>query len=118
MQRSWQSAGALLAGLAVLLGAFGAHGLRDHLTPERLAVYEVAVRYQMYHALGILLAVALLRQPGRAAGWFAAGIALFSGSLYALAASGVGPLGAITPCGGVCFVVGWWRLASSARRSD
>jgi len=97
--------------LAVAAGAFGAHGLRDRLSERHLEVFEVGARYQMYHALA-LLAVAWLAAAGaplaRAAGWsFVAGIVLFSGSLYALALTGVDKLGAITPLGGLAFLAGW-----------
>lgn len=111
--------GALMAGVAVALGAFGAHGLRGRLSPEMLSVFETGVRYHMYHALAIL-ATALMasRLEGRAvvvAGWsFAAGILIFSGSLYALALTGVTILGAITPIGGVAFLIGWVALAVAA----
>ncbi len=119
MDRTFFSFGAALAFIAVAAGAFGAHGLRDKLTPEMLSVYEIAVRYQMYHALG-LFAVALFasRFPGAAihvAGWmFVAGVAVFSGSLYALALTGLRWLGAITPLGGVAFLVGWGCLVWAA----
>ena len=111
--------GALMAGLGVGIGAFGAHGLRGRLTPEMLAVFETGVRYHMYHALALLATAALMaRVDGRAvvvAGWsFLAGILLFSGSLYALALTGVTTLGAITPLGGVAFLVGWIALAIAA----
>lgn len=104
--------GALAAFIGVGFGAFGAHGLRSRLTPEMLAVFETGVRYQMYHAFAILItALALSRFDGwliRTAGWlFTAGILLFSGSLYALALSGVTVLGAITPIGGLAFLAGW-----------
>lgn len=109
--------GSLLAGLAVAIGAFGAHALRDRLAPDMLNTFETAVRYQMYHALA-LLAVALLlaRFPSStlipAAGWsFLAGILLFSGSLYLLCLTGYKWLGAITPLGGVAFILGWLALA-------
>ena len=111
--------GALLGGLGVAIGAFGAHGLKGRLSPEMLAVFETGVRYHMYHALAILLTAALMsRLEGRSiviAGWsFATGILIFSGSLYALALSGVTILGAITPIGGVAFLVGWISLAIAA----
>lgn len=112
--------GALMAGTAVGLGAFGAHGLRGRLSPEMLAVFETGARYHMYHALA-LLAVALLMgrlDGGRAltiAGWsFTTGILLFSGSLYALAITGISVLGAITPLGGLAFLIGWIALAVAA----
>lgn len=113
-------AGSFSAGLAVALGAFGAHGLRARLSPDLLAVYETGVRYQMYHALA-LLAVAWVasRWPGASltawAGWaFVAGTVLFSGSLYALALSGRGWFGILTPLGGVAFIAGWVCLALAA----
>ncbi len=101
------------------IGAFGAHGLRGRLTPEMLAVFETGVRYHMYHALALLATAALMtRVDGRAvvvAGWsFLAGILIFSGSLYALALTGVTTLGAITPIGGLAFLIGWAALAVAA----
>jgi uncharacterized membrane protein YgdD (TMEM256/DUF423 family) len=104
--------GGLAGFLGVAFGAFGAHGLRARLSPDMLAVFETAVRYQMYHALAILAVGLILgRMDGwlfRTAGWlFTAGIVLFSGSLYALALSGVTTLGAITPIGGLLFLLGW-----------
>jgi uncharacterized membrane protein YgdD (TMEM256/DUF423 family) len=107
---------AVSALMAVALGAFGAHVLKDRLTPDMLAIFETAVRYQFYHAFA-LLAVAWAIQlggqgPARAAGWcFVAGTLLFSGSLYILVFSGVRWLGAITPLGGVAFLAGWGLLA-------
>ena len=119
MDRTFLLAGAVAAFIAVAFGAFGAHGLRGRLTPDMLAVFETGVRYQMYHALALLLVAALVpRLPGNAilaAGWlFVAGIALFSGSLYLLAVTGVTVLGAITPIGGVAFLAGWALLAFAA----
>lgn len=113
--------GALLAGVAVALGAFGAHALRARLEPRDLEIFETAVRYQMYHALA-LLAVAWLisrQAPGAgAAGWsFVVGVALFSGSLYLMVATGHRWLGAVTPLGGVAFLAGWLLLARAASRS-
>jgi uncharacterized membrane protein YgdD (TMEM256/DUF423 family) len=108
--------GALLAAAAVAAGAFGAHGLRGRLAPELLEVFEIAARYQMYHALA-LLAVEWVaaRTPGAAAslagGLFVAGIVLFSGSLYLLSFSGARWLGAVTPLGGAAFLGGWLALA-------
>ena len=121
MDRLFFSLGALSAFLAVAAGAFGAHGLRARLSPGDLAIFETAVRYQMYHALGLLgVAWAAVRWPGTApalAGWlFVAGTVLFSGSLYALALTGIRWLGAITPLGGVAFLGGWIVLALSARQ--
>jgi uncharacterized membrane protein YgdD (TMEM256/DUF423 family) len=112
MTRTFLFVGALAGATGVGLGAFGAHGLRGRLSPDMLAVFETGVRYQMYHALAILSVAALIgRVDSRllpAAGWaFTAGIVLFSGSLYALALSGVSILGAITPLGGIAFLAGW-----------
>jgi uncharacterized membrane protein YgdD (TMEM256/DUF423 family) len=112
--------GALSGLIAVAAGAFGAHGLRAKLTPEHLAVFETAARYQMYHALA-LFAVAWLTTRSAsalapAAGWlFVTGTVVFSGSLYLLALTGVRWLGAITPIGGVALIAGWLCLALSAR---
>ena len=119
MDKTFLLLGAVAAFLAVTLGAFGAHGLRGRLTPEMLAVFETGVRYHMYHALAlILVALVMGRMSGwliQTAGWsFLAGILLFSGSLYALALSGVTILGAITPIGGVAFLIGWACLAFAA----
>jgi uncharacterized membrane protein YgdD (TMEM256/DUF423 family) len=113
MDRTFLLIGALLAFLGVAFGAFGAHALRSRLSPEMLSVFETGVRYQMYHAIAVLLVAAAIGHIGNtrllaAAGWaFSAGIVLFSGSLYALAFTGVGILGAITPIGGLLFLVGW-----------
>lgn len=116
MDRCFLALGAVLAGLAVALGAFAAHGLRARVSPELLATFETGARYHMYHALALLaVAWASQRWPGgavTAAGWlFVAGILLFSGSLYALAGTGVRALGAITPLGGLAFLLGWLALA-------
>ena len=121
MDRLFFGLGALSAFLAVAAGAFGAHALRVRLAPDLLAVFETAARYQMYHALGLVaVAWAAARWPGGLvewAGWlFVAGTVLFSGSLYGLALTGVRWLGAITPLGGVAFLVGWLCLALAARR--
>ncbi len=103
--------GAVSGFCGVALGAFGAHALRERLSPELLAVFETAVRYQMFHALA-LLGVALLAPRASVAGWlFVAGTVLFSGSLYGLALSGSRWLGAVTPVGGLCFLAGWAALA-------
>src|SRR4029077_18671196 len=105
--------GSVLGFLGVVFGAFGAHALRSRLSPEMLAVFETGVRYQMYHVFALLIVAAAIGHIGTArllvmAGWFFfAGILLFSGSLYALALTGVGMLGAITPIGGVLFLIGW-----------
>ncbi|OPZ07874.1 MAG: hypothetical protein BWZ08_01563 [candidate division BRC1 bacterium ADurb.BinA292] len=98
--------------LGVAAGAFGAHGLRSILSPEMLAIFETAVRYQMIHALALLAAAWLAHAaPGRAihaaGGCFIAGILIFSGSLYLLTLSGVRAWGAVTPIGGIAFLAGW-----------
>ena len=113
--------GSGLSLLAVALGAFGAHGLRSTLTAEMLETFEVAVRYQMYHSLGMLAAAwAALQWQNpltTAAGWcFFAGILIFSGSLYILSLTGIRWLGAITPIGGLAFIVGWGCLMFAAIR--
>ena len=111
----WVRVGAVAMFLAVALGAFGAHALRQRLSAEMLAVFEVGVRYHVYHALA-LFAVAWVaeRTPGslaQASGWaFALGIVVFSGSLYLLSVTGVRWLGAITPIGGTAFLAGWVLL--------
>lgn len=103
--------GALLAGLSVAAGAFGAHVLREALDTRELNIFETASRYMMYHALGVLLCGLSTYLGGpvlHRQGWvFAAGIAVFSGSLYALVGTGISVLGAITPVGGVLFLIGW-----------
>jgi uncharacterized membrane protein YgdD (TMEM256/DUF423 family) len=120
MERLFFSLGGISAMLAVAAGAFGAHALRARLAPSSLAIFETAARYQMYHALALLgVAWAMTRWPGSLpqwAGWlFAVGTVLFSGSLYALALTGVRWLGAITPLGGAAFLAGWICLLLSAR---
>jgi uncharacterized membrane protein YgdD (TMEM256/DUF423 family) len=112
MDRIFMVLGAGAGLTAVALGAFAAHGLKSRLPADLFDVFEVGARYHMYHALALLgVAWAITRWPGTAmtaAGWlFVAGIVLFSGSLYTLAVTGVRVLGAITPLGGVCFIVGW-----------
>ncbi len=114
--------GAVYGLLGVAFGAFGAHALRARLTPEMLAVYHTGVEYQFYHAFA-LLAVGVLclvrPAPGLGvAGWcFAAGVLLFSGSLYLLALSGTRWLGAITPIGGILFLVGWVAMITGVLRA-
>ena len=112
----WGAVGAIMAGLAVAAGAFGAHALKPRLSPDLLQVFETGVRYQMYHALGLLaVAVASDRWPEanfNVVGWLlVAGIFLFSGSLYALCLTGIRTLGAITPLGGLCFLAAWAMFA-------
>jgi uncharacterized membrane protein YgdD (TMEM256/DUF423 family) len=112
VDRLFFALGSASALVAVGAGAFGAHGLRARLAPDLLAVFETAARYQMYHAFALMaVAWALIRWPGpwpARAGWlFLVGTVLFSGSLYALALSGIRWLGAITPLGGAAFLAGW-----------
>lgn len=117
MDRLFFAAGAISACLAVAAGAFGAHGLKSRLDAEMLSIFETGVRYQMYHAFGlIVVAWALTRWPGHllwTSGWlFIAGTVIFSGSLYLLSLTGQRWLGAITPLGGLAFIAGWLCLAS------
>ena len=119
MDRTFMLIGVVAAFIGVGFGAFGAHTLRGRTSPEMLAVFETGVRYQMYHALAILItALALSRLDApliRWAGWlFTAGIVIFSGSLYALVLTGTSSLGAITPFGGIAFLAGWACLAIAA----
>jgi uncharacterized membrane protein YgdD (TMEM256/DUF423 family) len=117
MANTFMLIGSLAGFLGVAAGAFGAHALRSRLSSEMLAVFETAVRYQMYHALALLITAAVIGRVGDArllsiAGWsFITGVVLFSGSLYGLALSGMSGLGAITPLGGVAFLLGWGCLA-------
>jgi uncharacterized membrane protein YgdD (TMEM256/DUF423 family) len=116
MARTFFLLGTVSAFLAVALGAFGAHGLRERLSPEMLDVYEIGARYQMYHALALLaVGWAATRWPGgpvTAAGWlFVLGTVVFSGSLYVMSVTGVRWLGAVTPFGGFAFLLGWLLLA-------
>ena len=102
--------------LAVVIGAFGAHSLKNHLTEEMLQIYKTGVEYHFYHALGLLMiGVLSISMPSEYLKWsailLAAGIILFSGSLYALAITGIKGLGAITPFGGLSFIAGWIMLA-------
>jgi uncharacterized membrane protein YgdD (TMEM256/DUF423 family) len=119
MDKTFLLLGAIAAFLAVILGAFGAHALRGRLSPEMLAVFQTGVQYHVYHALALILVSAIMgRMSGwliQTAGWcFVAGIVLFSGSLYLLAATGVTVLGAVTPIGGLAFLIGWACLAFAA----
>lgn len=118
MDRVFFALGCALAGLGVVAGAFGAHALRDHLAPERLVQYELAVRYQMYHAFALIAtAWAVNRWPASAAvtaGWFfVGGITIFSGTVYALAFGSPRWFGAITPIGGLGLIIGWGILTWS-----
>lgn len=121
MVRVFLFAAALLAGLAVAGGAFASHALRDRFSDRALEIFETGVRYQMYHALALLVVGLLLSRAEAGQGLlsaagisFMAGVAVFSGSLYALSFSGVKILGAITPLGGAAFLIGWGCLAIAA----
>ena len=121
MDRFFFISGAIAAFIAVALGAFGAHSLRTKLSADMLNIFEVGVRYQMYHALGLFaVAWATTRWPEsnlNAAGWaFIAGIVIFSGSLYLLSITGIRWFGAITPIGGLAFLLGWAILVWSINR--
>ncbi|WP_340007902.1 DUF423 domain-containing protein [Paenibacillus sp. FSL K6-0276] len=120
MQRKLMAWGALLAMLAVGVGAFGAHLLKPVISEEYMKVYETGVQYHLVHALGVILIALAVGQWGESARlrWagrlLIAGTILFSGSLYVLSISGIKVLGAITPIGGVCFIAGWLCLALEA----
>jgi uncharacterized membrane protein YgdD (TMEM256/DUF423 family) len=117
MYKQAMTAGAVFAALAVILGAFGAHALKEKLSAEMLQAYETGVRYQFYHSFALLAAgIAYLSFPAKklklASTFFIVGISLFSGSLYAMAfmsmqGMSLGPIGIITPIGGVFFIIGW-----------
>ncbi|WP_096607896.1 DUF423 domain-containing protein [Calothrix sp. NIES-2100] len=121
MTQIFLSIAAVLGGLSVAAGAFGAHALRDKISERSLEIFDTASRYQMYHALALLLVALLLSRTESppftliASGWlFIIGIAIFSGSLYALSLTGVKSLGAIAPLGGAAFIAGWGALALAA----
>jgi uncharacterized membrane protein YgdD (TMEM256/DUF423 family) len=123
MPRTFALIGAVSAAVAVAAGAFGAHALRARIEPRMLEVFETGARYQMYHALALFAVAWLITRTatgavfGTTAGWlFVAGTVLFSGSLYAMALTGVRAFGAITPLGGLCFIAGWICLAVAAAR--
>ena len=112
--------GAIAMAFGVALGAFGAHGLRDRLAPDLLAVYETGVRYHLVHALGLFVAAWLAGEDqtrsARLAGvLLVVGILLFSGSLYVLALTGVRAFGALTPIGGVAWIAAWVLIATRAK---
>ncbi|MDF2387714.1 DUF423 domain-containing protein [Nostoc ellipsosporum NOK] len=121
MTQIFLSVAAALGGLSVAAGAFASHALREKISERSLEIFETGARYQMYHALALLLVALLISrtqspQPTLiASGWlFIIGIALFSGSLYALSLTGIKSLGAIAPLGGAAFLAGWGALAFSA----
>jgi uncharacterized membrane protein YgdD (TMEM256/DUF423 family) len=115
---NWSAVGAILLALAVMIGAFGAHALQGRLDAYLKGVYETGVMYHFFHALGLLVVSFLPRMGALSApraawvcGFLLAGVVLFSGSLYALAISGVRMLGAVTPLGGLAFIAAWALLA-------
>jgi uncharacterized membrane protein YgdD (TMEM256/DUF423 family) len=121
MAQIFLSLGAIFGGLSVAAGAFASHALRERLSERSLLIFETGARYQMYHALALLaVAILLLHVESSppslvASGWlFIIGIAIFSGSLYALSLTDVKYLGAITPLGGAAFIAGWCALAFAA----
>ena len=122
MGRTFVTLGAVLGALAVVAGAFGAHALEKQLSPRMLEIFHTGARYQMSHALALVLIGVLAHQLPQAgfarAGWaMFAGVLIFSGSLYALALTGVTKLGAVTPLGGLALIAGWALLALSAWRA-
>ena len=121
MSQFFLAIASILAGLAVAAGAFASHGLRSSLSDRSLEIFETGTRYQMYHALALLLVALLLEREkyspkflGASGYAFLIGILIFSGSLYALSLTNIKWLGAITPIGGAAFLVGWGFLAISA----
>lgn len=122
MTRIFLAIAGAFGGMAVILGAFASHALKDSLSDRALAIWETGTRYQMYHALAlILIALLITRFPNSTllsvAGFaFIAGTFIFSGSLYALSLSGIKFLGAITPLGGVALIIGWICLTLAAGR--
>ncbi|WP_414565386.1 MULTISPECIES: DUF423 domain-containing protein [unclassified Anabaena] len=121
MAQIFVSIAAVLGGLSVAAGAFASHALREKISERSLEIFDTGARYQMYHALALLLVAVLISrtespQPTLvASGWlFIIGMAIFSGSLYALSLTGVKILGAITPIGGAAFLAGWGALAIAA----
>jgi uncharacterized membrane protein YgdD (TMEM256/DUF423 family) len=121
--KNWFTIGAIFVGLAVVAGAFGAHVLRARIDTYSMEIYEKAVLYQFVHAFGILIVASLglarvftSQDIQPVAALFSLGIVFFSGSLYGLALSGIRTLGAITPIGGVCFIIAWGLLAWKSSR--
>jgi uncharacterized membrane protein YgdD (TMEM256/DUF423 family) len=121
MAQIFVSVAAVLGGLSVAAGAFASHALRDKISERSLEIFDTGARYQMYHALALLLVALLISRVASppstliASAWlFIIGIAIFSGSLYALSLTGVKYLGEITPLGGVAFIAGWGALAVAA----
>lgn len=122
MNRYFMTGGAVVAGIAVALGAFGAHGLKNTLTPDMLLVFETGVRYLIIHAIALFLTGwyghSIHSSRVRAAGIaFSVGMLLFSGSLFLLAITGIRMFGAVAPIGGTALIVGWMLLALTAWKS-
>jgi len=122
MARLFFAIASILGALSVAGGAFGAHALKGQLTEAALGSFETGIRYQMYHALALLIVALLMKQsPASAltiAGWcFIAGIVLFSGSLYGLSLAGIKALGPVTPLGGVAFIAGWICLVIGSSKA-
>ncbi|MEM9087495.1 MAG: DUF423 domain-containing protein [Cyanobacteria bacterium P01_F01_bin.53] len=121
MARLFFAIASILGALSVAGGAFGAHALKGTLTDSALSSFETGIRYQMYHAIALLVVAVLMGQYSEAkglvtTGWcFIAGIILFSGSLYGLTLGGIKAFGPITPLGGVAFIIGWGLLALTSR---
>ena len=109
----WWTVGSILASFGVMLGAFGAHGLEDRVTPDLIEVWNTGARYHLIHAVAVCLVAAHPARPRWAGACFVAGIVLFSGSLYLMTLTGQRWLGAITPLGGLSFIIGWFVLASA-----
>lgn len=121
MERRWILIGAILAGLGVAAGAFGAHALDGHVPPERIEVFATGARYQLAHGIALLfVGLAAGRAPDSrwtVAGWlFTSGSVVFAGSLYLLVLTDTAWLGAVTPIGGACFLAGWMAVALAAIR--
>lgn len=121
MTKIFLAIASIFGGLSVAAGAFASHALKDKLSERALEIFETADRYQMYHALALLLVALLINQTESSqpslviAGWaFIIGIVVFSGSLYALSLTDIKVLGAITPLGGLAFIIGWGALAYSS----
>lgn len=115
--KNWVSIGAISAAIAVVCGAFGAHGLRDRVSPEDLAIWQTGVLYHLIHAPVLVLYGFVVREGRRVGGWcFFLGTLIFSGTLYAMTLGGPRWLGAITPIGGVLLIAGWIAFAWEARK--
>ena len=121
--KTWIVFGSILTGLAILLGAFGAHALKSRISPDDLAIFETGIRYHIYHSIGLILIGILgfyfphnlIDIPAKL---FLLGISIFSGSLYLLVLTNTRWLGAITPIGGICYMIGWLLLAFNIYRFE